>query len=57
MSLEACLFLKLYNTKRGLLKSPTSPVSEHLWKVNMLKGAKHCINLHGNIFVIFFDLS
>ena len=30
-------------------------VSEHLWRVNMLNGLKHCINLHGSIFVTFFD--
>ena len=30
-------------------------VSEHLWTVNMLKGPKHCLNLHGSVFVIFFD--
>ena len=33
------------------------PVSEYLWTVNMLKGMKHCLKLHGSIFVIFFDHS
>ena len=36
--------------KSEFLKWPKSPVSEHLWTVNMLKGAKHCLNLHGRIF-------
>ena len=43
--------------KAVLLKSLKSPVSEHLWTVNMLKGPKHCLNLHGTVFVIFFDHS
>ena len=29
-------------------------MSEHLWAVNMLKGRKDCLNLHGPTFVIFF---
>ena len=41
----------------GLLKCPKSRLSEHLWTVNMLKGPKHCINLHCSIFVNFFDHS
>ena len=41
----------------GWLKSLKSPVSEHLWTVNMLKRPKHFLNLHGSIFVIFFDHS
>ena len=32
-------------------------MSEHLRTVNMLKGPKHCINLQGSIFLIFFDQS
>ena len=43
-----------------LLKWPKSPVSEHLWTVNMLKGLKgpnHFLNLHSSIFDIFFDHS
>ena len=36
---------------------PKEPVTEHLWTANMLKGPKHCLNLHGRIFVIFFDHS
>ena len=43
--------------KVGLLKCPKSRVAEHFWGVNMLEGPKHCINLHGNMFVIFFDHS
>ena len=34
-----------------------SPVSEHLWAVNMLKATQHCLNFHDSIFVIFFDHS
>ena len=30
-------------------------MSEHLWTVNMLKGPKYCLNLHGSIFVKYFD--
>ena len=41
--------------KSELLKTLKSPVSEHLWTVNMLKGPKHCLNLHGSNFVMFFD--
>ena len=41
--------------KSGLPKCIKSPMSEHLWGVNMLSGPKHCLNLHGCIFVIFFD--
>ena len=40
-----------------LLKCLNRTLSEHLWKFNMLKGAKHCLNLHGSSFVIFFDHS
>ena len=39
--------------KAGLLKWLKSPVSEHLWGVNMLKGTKHCLNQHDSIFVVF----
>ena len=38
---------------RGYLNATKSPVSEHLWTVNMLKGPKDCLILHGSIFVIF----
>ena len=41
----------------GLLKCLKSSVSEHLWAVNMGKGPKHCLNLHGSIFLGFFDHS
>ena len=41
--------------KPELLKCPKNSVSEHLWTDNMLKGPKHYLNLHGSIFVIFFD--
>ena len=40
--------------KTGLLTLRKSLVSEHLWTVNMLKGAKDRLNLRGSIFVIFF---
>ena len=43
--------------KPMLLKCRVSGVSEHLWTLNMLKRPKHCINLHGSIFLIFFDHS
>ena len=57
MSLRHYFFLKLDTVKRGVLKSPESPVSEHLWEVNMLKAEKHCLNLHDSVFVVFFDHS
>ena len=41
--------------KAGLLNCLKSPKSEHLWKVNMLKGPKDILNLHVSYFVIFFD--
>ena len=50
-------FLQLHTGKSGLLKGLKSPKSEYLWAVNMLKGPKECLNLHGSIFVIFFDHS
>ena len=34
-----------------------SRVSEHLWRVNMFKCPKDFLNLHGSIFVRFFDHS
>ena len=40
-----------------LLKCPNSSALEQLWTINKLKGPKHCINLHGSIFVIFFNHS
>ena len=40
--------------KAGLLKCLKSPVSEHLWAVNMLSGPKHCLNQHRSIFFVFF---
>ena len=43
--------------KAGLLKCLKSPLPEHLWAVNMLNGPKDCLNLHGSVFVILFDLS
>ena len=33
------------------------PLPQHLWAVNMLKGPKDCLNLHGSIFLRFFDHS
>ena len=38
----------------GFLKCLKIPVSEQLWTVNVLKGLKECLNLHGIIFAIFF---
>ena len=43
--------------KAELLKWTEKLVSEHLLTVNMLKDPKHCLNLHGSIFSIFFDHS
>ena len=43
--------------KAGLFKNLKSPVPEHLWTANMLKGPKHFLNLHSSIFLIFFDHS
>ena len=43
--------------KAELFKCLKSPMSEHLWTVNMLKGQKDCLNLHGSIFFLFFYLS
>ena len=39
--------------KWGYLNAQRSPVSEHIWTVNILKVRKHNINVHGGIFVIF----
>ena len=50
-------FLQLHTGKSMLLKGLKSPKSEHLWTVNMLKGPKECLNMHGSIFVIIFDHS
>ena len=38
-----------------LLNCLKSRVSEHLWRVNMLKSPKDSLNLHSSIFVKFFD--
>ena len=54
-ALQVICFWNYRLQKAGLLKCPKSLISEHLWTVNMLKGQKHCINLHRIIFVIFFD--
>ena len=43
--------------KAELLKWTKNLVWEHLSTVKMLKDPKHCLNLHGSIFVIFFDHS
>ena len=52
------MYLQNYRLQKAwLLKCLNRTLSEHLWKVNMLKGAKHCLNLHGSSFVIFFDHS
>ena len=57
MSSEVICFWSFRLKKAGLLKLLKSPVSEHLWTVNMLKGPKHFLNLHGSILVRFFDHS
>ena len=53
-ALEIICFWNYRLQKAGLLKCLKSPVSEHLLTVNMLKGPKGSLNLHGRIFVIFF---
>ena len=55
MTLIVDFFLQLHTEKCELLKGLKSSKSEHLWTVNMLKEQKECLNLHGSIFVIFFD--
>ena len=52
-SSEVICFWNYRLQKSGLLKCRKSPVSEHLRKANMLKGRKHCLNMHKSIFVIF----
>ena len=52
---EVICFLNCRLHKAGLLKCPKSCVSEHLWRVNMWKGPKHCINLHRSVVGIIFD--
>ena len=54
MILRGYLLLSYRLQKGGLLKCLKIAMSEHLWTANMLKGLKHCLNLHGSIFVIFF---
>ena len=50
-------FLNYRVEKVGLLKFLKRPVSELLCTVNMLKSQQNCLNLHGSIFVSFFDHS
>ena len=52
---EVICFWNYRLQKTGLLKCIESPISEHLQKLNMLKGRKHSLNLQDSIFVIFFD--
>ena len=50
--------ISLWNSRLqnvGLFGSLKRPVSKHLSTVNMLNGPKDYFNLHGSIFVIFFD--
>ena len=37
------------------MEKVSETISEHLWTVNISKAPKHCLNLNGSIFVIFFD--
>ena len=53
----AISFLNQRQQKARLLKCLKSPLSEHLWTVNMLKGPKDYLKLHGSFFVIIFDNS
>ena len=49
------MYLRNYRLQKAwLIKCLKSPMSEHLWTVSMLKGPKHCLNLHGSSFVKFF---
>ena len=43
--------------KRTYLNAQKATKSEHLSVVNILKDPKHWLNLHGSVFVIFFDHS
>ena len=53
LNLGGHLFLKLQIAKSGVTEMPKSLVSELLRIVNMLRGTKHCLSLHGSIFVKF----
>ena len=54
MTSEVICFWYYRLQKAGLLKCWRSLVSQHIWTVKMLKYPKHCLNLHGSIFVKFF---
>ena len=56
-SLEVISFWNYILPKARLLKCLKGPVSEELWTVNVLKSPKPFLNLHGSIFVRFFDNS
>ena len=56
MTLLAYVFQKL-RTVKDIDKFLKSLVSEHISTVNMLKGHKHCWNLHDDIFIIFVHYS
>ena len=52
------MYSRNYRLSKTLLgHSLKSAVSEHSSTVNMLKGQKHCQNLHKSTFVIFFNHS
>ena len=57
MKLIGDFFLNLETVKSWLLKCLKSTVSENLWMVNIIKGPKDSLNLHGSIFVTFVDHS
>ena len=57
MKLIGDFFLNLETVKSWLLKCLKSAVSENLWMVNIIKGPKDSLNLHGSIFVTFVDHS
>ena len=54
---EVICFWNYSLQKAGLLKCQNNVVSENLWTVNMLKGPKDCLNLHGGNFIIYFHHS
>ena len=47
---EVIFFWNYRLQKAVLLKCLKSPLSEHLWAVNMLRGQKQCLNYHGWIY-------
>ena len=55
-ALEVICFWYYILRKAVLVKCRKSLVAEHLWRVNMLKGTKHCINWKDSIWSYFWWL-